>query len=497
MSQFLWIEDFQSDRENVVSSFTEAVFGDILTKQPEEITEEEVKKTLKEDHRVLLECTFLDGLEFIRDPKKLFQVDYIILDVDLIIQEDIDENKLLPDLLELYRNESGKEPEEALKEVAGYQLYIELVMGLDFPKDHILFCSNHIDQLESLKGAFQKAKIQKHLPLTPDGKLALSKDEPDREALRGWVRNRRNKHYSVLRRGIIEGCQVIQKHLSNEHLSNDDIPFRLFKKKNRQNVTAQNMRDYLETLQNFLPRREPSDAKPLYKLFVRTLSHEWEDDFNPDNLQESKFPDKNTFKRQKMFGWIIKCTRNWTAHSQIFDNLCERDVAFLFIVAMRAMFKLSDKTEGYENLLLDSLSEKLPKKEELKTLIEEQSNELSSHCSKTYSQLLETYAKVLKNKGKLLQSPNPTRLDFSSMLKDMQRLDKNNDEQFDYVTGLFQMFWHDLSPITVKSFTPTQNHRKIFFEYEYDFDLNDYGKEDTDSFLFEFARSIYKRSFPV
>jgi hypothetical protein len=67
---------------------------------------------------------------------------------------------------------------------------------------------------------------------------------------------------------------------------------------------------------------------------------------------------------------------------------------------------------------------------------------------------------------------------------------------FDYVTGLFQIFWHDLSPITVKSFIPTQNPQKICFEYKYDFDLNDYGKDDMESFLFELARSIYKRSFP-
>jgi hypothetical protein len=489
MSQFLWIEDFEVS----IEEHTRNVFGHLLQNTDIPTTEQKLKLLLK-DYRISVELSFLEGLRFIRE--QLSQVDYIILDIDLIdIPPELRYDEQ-PDLLALletfydYQPDQDKSLEKAnykkaakqLKPEAGYKLYVELVIALDFPKEHILFCSNHTNEQKHIQSVFKQAKID--LPLT------FSKDE--KNAVQDWITERRNNPYSVLRRGIIEGCQVIQKHLSN------DIPFRQFcTKKNRQNVTAQNMRDYLETLQNFLPRREPSDTKPLYKLFIRTLSHEWEDDFNPDNLQESKFPDKNTFKRQKMFGWIIKCTRNWTAHTQIFDKLCEHDVAFLFIVAMRAMFKLSDKTEGYENLLLDSLSEKLPKKEELKTLIEEQSNELSSHCSKTYSQLLETYAKVLKNKGKLLQSPNPTRLDFSSMLKDMQRLDKNNDEQFDYVTGLFQMFWHDLSPITVKSFTPTQNHRKIFFEYEYDFDLNDYSKEDTDSFLFEFARSIYKRSFPV
>jgi len=88
MSQFLWVEDFE--KANVAAS-THAVFGELLTKAPDE-TKQEVKKTLK-DHSVLLECTFLDALEFIRDPEKLFQVDYIVLDVELVIQEGADEKK--------------------------------------------------------------------------------------------------------------------------------------------------------------------------------------------------------------------------------------------------------------------------------------------------------------------------------------------------------------------------------------------------------------------
>ncbi len=487
MSQFLWIEDFEYGTKHAKN-----VFGSILQNADIPTTKPKLKHLLK-DYRVSVELSFLEGLRFIRE--QLSQVDYIILDIDLIdippgllrYEEQTDLLALLEQFYD-YQPHQDKSLDEAnykkaaeqLKPEAGYKLYVELVIALDFPKEHILFCSNHINEQKHIQSVFKQAKID--LPLT------FSKDEKD--AVQNWITERRNNPYSVLRRGIIEGCQLIQKHLSN------DIPFSQFcTKKNRQNVTAQNMRDYLETLQNFLPRREPSDAKPLYKLFVRTLSHEWEDDFSPDNLKSSEFPDENTLKRQKMFGSIIKCTRNWTAHTQIFDKLCEHDVAFLFIVAMRAMFKLSDKTEGYENLLFQ-LTDKL-QKQELKTLIEEHPDNLLSHCSKSYSQLLETYAQVLKNKGKLLQPPNPTQLDFSSILKTMQYWDKNNEAKFDYLTGLFQMFWQDLSPITVKSFTPTQNHQKIFFEYEYDFDLNDYGKEDTDSFLFELARSIYKRSFPV
>ncbi|MDM8566284.1 hypothetical protein QUF74_11625 [Candidatus Halobeggiatoa sp. HSG11] len=479
MSQFLWVEDFQSNGEKIVPTFTNAVFGEILDKEPED-TKEKLRKTLK-NYNVLLECTFLDALEFIRDPNNLFQVDYIILDIDLTLKEDIDENNLLPKILELYKNE--KDPKAALKAIAGYQLYIELVMGLDFPKEHILFCSNHINHLNSLKDAFEKAKIQ--LPPTSNDKLALSKSDPsDIEALQGWVREHRNNPYSVLRRGIIEGCQYIKDNLSGE------ILFSLFcDKKKRQNVTVQNMRDYLETLQNFLPIRKPSDikVKQLYKLLVRTISHEWEDDFNPNNLKSSDITDKNILKRQKMFGSIIKCTRNWTAHTKIFDDLCERDVAFLFIVAMRAMFKLSDKTERYESLLLNLFTDKLSKQEILP-------KNHSDILLQSHLQLLKTSAKVLKKKNKLLQPANQNQLDFSSILKNTQYFDKNNEEQFDYLTGLFQMFWHDLSPIEVKSFTPTlQDQQKILLEYEYDFVLYDF--DDTDSFLFELARNIYKRSF--
>ncbi|MEK8020885.1 MAG: hypothetical protein VSS75_028780 [Candidatus Parabeggiatoa sp.] len=488
MSRFLWIEDFEDGTEHA----TENVFGHLLQNTEIPATKPKLKQLLKK-YGVLVEFNFLEGLRFIRT--QLFEVDYVILDIDLIdIRSGLryDEQTDLLNLLETfygYQPDQDKSQDQAsykkaanhLKQEAGYKLYVELVMALDFPKEHILFCSNHSKEQKHIQSVFKEAKID--LP------LMLSKDE--KHEVQQWITKRRNNPYSILRRGIIEGCQQIQKDLSS-----DTILFRQFcTNKNRQNVTVQNMHDYLETLLQYLPRREPSNVQSLYKLFVRTLSHEWEDDFSPDNLKSGDIPDKSVLKRQKTFGQIIKCARNWTAHAKILDNLSERDVAFLFIVAMRAMFTLSDKTADYETLLLNLFADKLPK-QELKKRIEQDSKTLLSQCSNSYSQLLQTYAQVLKNKGKLLQPPSPTQLDFSALLKTMQYWDKNNQAQFDYVTGLFQIFWQDLSPITVKSFTPTQNSQKIVFEYEYDFDLNDYGKEDMDSFLFELACSIYPSSFP-
>ncbi len=491
MSRFLWIEDFEDGTEHA----TENVFGHLLQNTEIPATKLKLKHLLK-DYGVLVELNFLEGLRFIRN--RLFEVDYVILDIDLI---DFDYDGELryneqTDLLYLLESFYGYQPHQdesedeasyqkaanRLKPEAGYKLYVELVMALDFPKEHILFCSNHTKEQKHIQSVFKEAKID--LP------LMLSKEE--KNEVQQWITKGRDNPYSMLRRGIIEGCQKIQKELSS-----DTILFSQFcTKKNRQNVTEQNMHDYLETLRQYLPRREPSNLQSLYKLFVRTLSHEWEDDFSPDNLKSADISDGNVLKRQKTFGQIIKCARNWTAHAQILDNLREHDVAFLFIVAMRAMFKLSDKTADYETLLLNLFADKLPKTE-LKKRIEQEPKTLLSQCSNSYSQLLQIYAQVLKSKGKLLQPPSPTQLDFSALLKTMQYWDKNNKAQFDYVTGLFQIFWHDLSPITVKSFTPTQNSQKIVFEYEYDFDLNDYGNDDMDSFLFELACSIYHRSFPT
>jgi len=137
MSQFLWIEDFEGDAKQ---SFTQSVFGTFLNNAPIPYDEMELKEFLR-NYRILLELSFSEALQFIHQPENLFQVDYIILDVDLAVG-DADDNSLLSDILKIYgykpqNEESYWKAEKALKKVAGYQLYIELVMALDFPKEHI------------------------------------------------------------------------------------------------------------------------------------------------------------------------------------------------------------------------------------------------------------------------------------------------------------------------------------------------------------------------
>jgi len=377
---------------------------------------------------------------------------------------------VLPDILKLYHGYKNKTPEQALKTKAGYQLYIELVMGLDFPKDHILFCSNHIDELESLTEAFQEAKIQ--LPRTPHGKLALSKKKGDQEALWGWITERRNNHYSVLRRGIIEGCQYIQSLIENP----DNIQFGEFTHKDAEKI-AQDMQDYLDILSKLLPLREPQDKEPLYKLFVRTLAHEWETSANPESFSGEN---KN---RNKTFAWVMKNTRNWISHSDFLDDLEEQDIAFLFIVAMRAMFSLDATTQNHEKILLALFEQERLSADNLK------------NCFKNKDiPLIDTYFAV-RNASLNAKIPVKEATPFRKMLDDMQ----SRNIPHNYIRGLFQIFWHGLFPITLSG-TPENkvkkiNHTTFLCEMKCQFS-GDYNF-DHKEFLFEFARSIYKRSFPV
>jgi len=175
---------------NTLISTTESVFGHLLANQPIPNTDKAVKKLLKE-HGVLVEFMFLNGLKFIRNPQKLLSVDYVILDIYILIGSDDSEalNKILQDYYEYEPQPDDESADELsfdkakgrLIPVAGYQLYIELVMALGFPKEHILFCSNHAEEQKDIQAVFKQAKIE--LP------LLLSKD--DKAEVQAWVKERR------------------------------------------------------------------------------------------------------------------------------------------------------------------------------------------------------------------------------------------------------------------------------------------------------------------
>ncbi|MBE0435162.1 MAG: hypothetical protein IBX56_05090, partial [Methylomicrobium sp.] len=304
MSHFLWVEDFENSPKATASNVLGSVFHDSLFDEKRWA----LKKNM-EAQGVFIELTLQDGLEFIT-PDLDKKVDYIILDIDLPAFDEVINEEVLQ-LLETFENYQKQEDEtddeqalqtacSELKNIAGFYLYTKLVVEMGFPKQHILFCSNHADKTESILEAFKAAKI------------ALPKIYEKADLfVQNWTKDRYQNPYSRLRRGIIEAC----RHLKN--LPEDRYRFRRFINETEKQPGLDDVHDYLDVLANFLPLREPEQPAVFYKLLIRTLAHEWEA-AEPQRLGQNEL---------YAFSWIMKMTRNWSAHSKIFERLEAQDVA--------------------------------------------------------------------------------------------------------------------------------------------------------------------------
>ncbi|MCP4699769.1 MAG: hypothetical protein GY862_23400 [Gammaproteobacteria bacterium] len=459
INRFLWIEDFNAS----VTKTVKAVFGGII---PEEYLSIQVNKykirEILSEHGIFVELTFTSAMRFIRNPEQLAQIDYVLLDIKLPLQEENDEP--LDDMEQILANYENK---GELEEKAGYQIYLELLMHCGFPKERILFCSDHGTTLETIKQAVKEAKI----PVAHEIREKISPDSI--AAIQDWISERctPDKPYDVLRKGIFEGCRVAYELIDQDA---EKIQFSEFIKGANAIDLQVEMQDYLKTLQALLPVREPAEKK--FKLFIRTLTHEWEDKAQPDNPA-------NITKDERLkhtLGQIMKCARNWTAHTSEFNTLAEKQLAFFFLVAMRAMFELPDAVQEYEKLLLKLYEDAPPPGPD----------DIEQRLSASYTAALDAYATILGGKNKL-QPVNLDKIDFITLLKTMQWHDKENRQQFDYIRGLLQMFWHGLSPITLRNPKYRQDAGKLHFDCEYSFDLHDYGRSRPDGFLCALTYAIY------
>lgn len=466
MSYFLWVEDFEGPS---VIATANGVLGSIIQNDSFDSEKRELRNRLK-DQGIFIELTFEDGLKFINN--QLSKIDYIILDINLP-PHNATIDTISPDVLKLlyefqdytetqYESKDNGLFEKACKElqvIAGFYLYTHLVVELGFPKAHILFCSNHGDEVTSIQKAFKKAKIS--LPQIY---------EKSKSEVQLWVKHCYNDQYSRLRRGIIEGCKYLR------NLTDEKLRFNKFIQEQDKQITLEDLHNYLDVLENFLPLREPPDKSTFYKLFVRTLAHEWES----ANPREFRYLARQESKPELFaFAWIMKMTRNWLAHSRIFENINEQDVAYLFIVNMRAMFFLDDSLMGYERHLLQ-LFEPLS--------INEIERKIGSENPLTRKIPLEkNYANLLK-KAKKWEAIN-----FHDALidlqKDPQKCTSSQDKNY-LIQGLYQTFWFLTSSGRVSE-TSLNGSTKLNYNFRY----FGYSKDKKDSYLFELARHIYNRSF--
>jgi hypothetical protein len=467
MTHFLWVEDFNASKNerdnNIVSSTVNLVLGSILNElELREIREKEDEydaRDFLEEKGVLLKLNLLEALEFIRNQDELSKIDFVVLDVDMPLRRDgqKDINNYLPELIQQYQTENE------LSKIAGYQIYTELVIELGFPKRHILFCSNHADYFDELDKKFARSNIKPPLSSNPD-KPFLSKD--DTADIKQWLSDA-HSDYFVLRRGIIEACRQLKK-------LKEKLRFNKFGNEDKKPVFL-DIDDYLDVLENFLPLREPSNKAALYKLFIRTLAHEWEESVEPKKIDD----DQTTLA----FSWIMKMTRNWMAHNStaIFNSLMEQDVAYLFICNMRAIFDLGDEVKDYEKdlFLLFNKGEESEAFKESELIVKEKRIPLVKH-----------YVSYFNEKTKRIQVHNI----LHDLQNDKTKLKAKGDDFF--ITGLYHSFWFLTSEHDDKKDKAAENNRhpnQVYISRHYTFYCFDYGQSD---FLLKFSSHIYNRSFP-
>ena len=459
MSYFLWIEDFEGCEVKATAS---DVLSEITPDAVNCSDKEELKRYLKSEN-LFLELSLQDGLEFIKN--RLEEIDYIILDINLVpYLEDDPINSSLKSILSEFHNYSAQENESLLeqrerikalcsdaqlKENGGYYLFTQLIVEKGFPKQHILFCSNHGDTTTSIQDTFKSAKIA----LPPIYKKS------DKE-VNEWVKSCYENPYSRLRRGIIEGCRSIIKLIEDNNLTKDDLKFNDFINESEKKVSFEDMRDYVKVLEKSLPLREPNDSDKavFYKLFIRTLSHEWEA-AEPKNI--------------KGLAWIMKNTRNWIVHnSNLFNALDEQMLAYLFIVNMRVMFNFDEAVQPYEKILFNLFDDKLARE-----VFEAQNkNELiRPPITKAYCDI----------KNLALDNNVKDAFLFSTLANNIQESNSpvRNDKQL-FTKLLYQMFW------LINSYPRVDTRNRKVLEINF----SDF-KYPEKSYLFELARHIYKRSF--
>lgn len=437
----LWIEDFggtlSSGTETLESMFKGLLSFDEwdedslnLIKSPQDL--ENFCKDQKSNHCIYLCRNYFDYVEFKANHAILNEIDLVISDINLENRAHV---SLDLDIPEAYADNKTK-----FHANAGFFIFNDLIY-LGFPEKRMCFMTGEKNSLKD----FTKKCSEIYMPEV----IPFEKTDADYENLRDWIK-KQESDYVKLRRGIIEGCN----HLKT--LSEAKLDFNSFINETDKQISLNDMRDYLGILANFLPLRVPDNKTAFYKLFLRTLAHEWE-----------------AAKEVTALAWIMKSTRNWMAHnSNLFDALDEQMVAYLFIINMRLMFNLGNDVLPYEKKLFSLFNKEALSDQEFRPI---STNRLMP-VSKAY--------RDLKN---LVQDENvKDAFPFGALANNIQESNSSyrNDKAL-FTKLLYQMFWLNTSKPKVSTGKQRNVLEIQFFNFNY----------AQEPYLFELARHIYNRSF--
>jgi len=415
MSSFLWVEDFEDKQ---YQQFSHSLFGSALNLSRGEFPNNELD--LREfllTYHIHLATNYAEGAKLIKT--KLIDFDYFVIDIDLnIIGEDWQNGMLEAE--PILRKWHGYLPEasdqeislnsarDAMKMVAGYHLYVELVMRLGVANSRVLFASNHGDYLGSINRCFKPAMMDPPLIYTKNNSMGGQ-----------WVKKCRNDEYSVFRRGVILAC---------ESFKCDKRYFRPPQLNKR--LSPNDGEVLLESLPLVLPPivLDVEIKRHAFRLFARTITQNLDQNIffqTKRGVADSGLP---ISREDRAFAAVIALIRNWTSHdANALAQLNERDIAFIFLISLRFLFNFEkDTILPYEYHIFPLLGD-------YKLL---NMGELAADYQFTFDGLKSKWSKLTS------EPPQSEEKYYSNMANDLQKNHKLISS--DNGNELLRVFWHQL-----------------------------------------------------
>jgi len=460
--KILWIEDFGGNQSSE-EKLSKAIFKTIISNNDEELTkiytaydsdsefDNELPRLFQNNtiHEIVICRNFKSWVD---DIKASFDFDVVLIDINL---------------------SKGSSPDDVpdgfgdnFHEKAGFYIYHE-ILKLGVPDDNIAFFTA---ETTSFNG-FKESCVSNSTPFPQN---VFEKKNDDYKKIGGWLKQKAETDYLILRRAIINGCtkliEIVKKNKLEEILIYNKTLFDNFNNLSKDDIIL-----YLTKLKNYFPLNPPKNKNHFFYSFTRELSDLWEkskgwlDRETENNYPSIEYNFKNFCQNQ------MKLLRNWTAHQQLSDELTEKEIAFYFIIAMRALFNLDINTESkqYEELMLSMF-----KKDEFNK------EEILKNLAVSYFTLRNVYAK----------NQNPSRSEFNKLLDEVWK--QKGIKKKDSIRFFYQNFFHSLMPATLtlqpiskeEKYKTLQEKVIMFVKFEFP-DLKKFP------FLIELAKSIYSEAF--
>ncbi len=452
--KILWIEDFGANTDDYALALE--IFGDIIPKDKLDEDEEVAPQLVR-----LIGEHSLHELHLCRSYSEwLFTYKEHSGDFDIAI---IDIN------LETYRTALKNVPKIAqnnknFDKLAGFHIYHQLIKN-GMPDDNIAFFTAEAGNFPAFR-----EWCGKYLLDTP--KYTFEKSKSDFGKLRKWLSMVFNDEYLILRRGIIDGCEFILEELSNT--PNQELDKRLLFYKTTTVDVEQDpqiyrweLMEYLEYLKDFFPIKEQSNRYHKYSLFVKDLAKDWERSAWSFRRDKSlPLPNSDFLRQEDLFyetsQALMKLLRNWTVHDLMKMELAPRDIAYLFMLAMRSKLQLDftviNKYEKALGGLFDGTSPSLDQDDFYFTL--EQN-------------LYASYREIKRDMQKGVQFMSSIRNQYFKMVdaygKSFESFEDNgafletirNKIQESSMILLYRSYWHGLFPLYLEPTSFGSNTEKF------------------------------------